>query len=137
LSITRHKSIPAHRFSWELHHGAVPDGLKVLHNCPGGDNPACVNPAHLWLGTIAANNRDRSLKGRSATGDRSGARLHPERYPRGEAARAAKLTAEQVARMRVRYRAGLATFTELAREAGVTPRTVRLAVLGLTWRSLP
>jgi hypothetical protein len=56
------RRIGAHRYSWELLHGPVPNGLCVLHNCPGGDNAACVNPAHLWLGTRGDNNRDTALK---------------------------------------------------------------------------
>jgi hypothetical protein len=54
----------SHRVAWWLSKGAIPDGLSVLHNCPGGDNPACVNPDHLWLGTHTDNMRDASRKGR-------------------------------------------------------------------------
>ena len=54
----------ASRVSWIIHYGPIPANKLVCHNCPGGDNPACVNPAHLWLGTYKENTRDQVLKGR-------------------------------------------------------------------------
>ena len=61
----------ANRVAWFLQNGPIPSGMIVCHNCPGGDNPACVNPEHLFLGTDGHNVLDMERKGRG-------------RHPRGE-----------------------------------------------------
>lgn len=56
-----YKMEKAHRVSWVIHFGEIPKGLLVLHKC---DNPPCVNPHHLFLGTLSDNTRDSIDKGR-------------------------------------------------------------------------
>ena len=64
LSNGRRCEVYAHRYAWERVNGPVPEGLLVLHTC---DNPGCVNPAHLFVGTFGDNNRDTVAKGRHYT----------------------------------------------------------------------
>jgi len=59
----------AHRVSYKLHCGPIPVGAHVLHHC---DNPSCINPAHLFLGTNAENMADRNVKGRQQRGSSHG-----------------------------------------------------------------
>lgn len=88
----------AHRLSWEIHHGPIPEGKNVLHHC---DNPPCVNPAHLYTGTQADNARDRAARGR-------GRETRPEN--RGEQSPVAKLT-------EVKVRAIIAALQEIPRRS--------------------
>ncbi len=69
------RNTPARRFAWECANGPMPPGMLGLHTC---DNPPCCNPKHIFPGTQLDNIRDRDAKGRQASGDRNGARLHPE-----------------------------------------------------------
>jgi hypothetical protein len=87
FNIGKRRTDKASRIAWGLTHGCPPeDKPHVLHNCPDGDNPACCNPAHLWVGTNAENHTDSVNKGRQARGMTHG---H------------AKLTDEQVQLIRV------------------------------------
>lgn len=63
----RARSMAAHRYSWTIHRGPIPAGLFVCHHC---DNPPCVNPAHLFLGTANDNVQDAKSKGRTVRGVR-------------------------------------------------------------------
>lgn len=88
LGSSKFETVLAHRRSWELERGPIPEDMCVLHNCPDGDNPLCVNPKHLWLGTRDDNNADRDKKGRNGgwkiRGNANGTRKHPEAVVRGD-----------------------------------------------------
>lgn len=109
--------IGAHVLSWIIHHGAIPDGKCVLHNCPGGDNPACVNPAHLWLGTKKQNTRDMVSKGRF---------VHGRRYKLGD---------NTALKIRDRFNEGARIF-ELTSEFNVARTTIHCIVTRRSYRHL-
>jgi hypothetical protein len=122
-------AMAAHRVSWELHCGPIPEGLNVLHRC---DNPPCVNPSHLFLGTIADNNADMDAKGRRVSKPRFGPRP-PEQILRGDRHPMAKLTAVQVFQIRERLTAGQQGKI-IAIDFGISADTVSRIKIGRTWK---
>lgn len=112
--------ITASRASWILHHGEIPDGLHCLHNCPGGDNPACVNPAHLWLGTHTENDIDRDNKQRQARGEQHGR---------------AKFTVSKVLQIRWLYSKGFFQKT-IAKQFRTSQQQISDLILRKTWRHI-
>lgn len=90
----------AHRVAYTLTKGPIPDGAIVCHTC---DNPPCCNPDHLWLGTLADNNRDKTCKGRNVRPIRDETAVN---YIRGEDSNFAKLMEADVRAIRARRIAG-------------------------------
>lgn len=102
----------AHRASWEIANGPIPDGELVRHKC---NNPPCVRPDHLELGSHRDNSRDTARHGRVGT---------------------QKLSDPEVLAIRSRSKEG-ESYKSLAREYGLTPRSIMLAATGATFRHLP
>jgi len=104
----------SHRAAWMIENGEIPKGICVLHRC---DNPGCVNPAHLFLGTHKDNSRDAAKKGR---------------LPRGENHCDSKLTISQV----LKIRASDKRQTALARQYNVSRRNIGLIKNRETWKHI-
>lgn len=94
--------LKAHRVSYKIHFGEIPEGILVLHKC---DNPPCCNPKHLWLGTHRDNSIDMAKKGRNKTGEE-----HPHH----------KLTDLEVLRIRKKYKTGEYTHRDLGIEFNIS-----------------
>lgn len=123
----------ATRVSWELHRGPIPAGLHVCHNCPGGDNPRCVNPDHLFLGTPKDNVADSIAKGRWFTEARFAARSVRQR---GEKRPGSKLTPEVIIAIRQRAAAGELQ-KALALEFNVSRPLISRIVSQKKWKHVP
>lgn len=112
------KCIGSHRMSYIIHFGEIPEGLEVCHRC---DNPPCVNPKHLFLGTHAENMHDASVKNRMNPPDN-----------RGEKSGHAKLTNQIVLEIRKRYGLGERGY-KLAKEYKVSNATISMIVTRRHW----
>ena len=108
----------AHRVAWVFFRGPIQNGLCVLHQC---DNPRCVNPAHLFLGTQADNVRDMDKKARRVSRP-----LFGDAHPR------ARLTSAAVVRIRSLYETGLGQ-KEIGSRLGVSQSTVSRVLRGAGW----
>lgn len=122
------RALSAHRVSYALNVGPIPEGQWVLHSC---DNPSCVNPHHLFIGDALANVRDMDKKGRRVSVPRRGPRADKGQMRRGEGHPQAKLSKEQVSAIRSSTKSG----AEIARQLGIAKTTVSSIRLGRTWRN--
>ncbi len=123
------RPVLAHRFSWMIHFGEIPDGLSVCHKC---DNPQCVNPNHLFLGTHADNMHDMIRKGKGPQNQPNVMHTHPEKRHWGERNGQAKLTAKQVRDIRVGFQLGY-SMSELGNLYGVTRHAIGRIVRRQAW----
>lgn len=116
------KNVTSHRFSYEIHKGKIPKGMCVCHSC---DNPPCVNPEHLWLGTSKENTSDRHNKGRT---------------PKGERIFGSKLKTSDVLEIRKYYAENKHKAkwggVVMAKKYGVLPTTIDWIAKGKTWKHL-
>ena len=108
----------AHRISYILEYGHISDNLLVLHKC---DNPACVNPRHLFLGTHADNSSDMVEKNRQAKGEKHGM---------------SKLSKEQIIIIKNKYIPEIYSTRKLAKEFNVSQPTIWRIINNITWKHI-
>ena len=130
------KHYRAHRLTWEIYHGPIPDHMLICHHC---DNPPCCNPSHLFIGTAMDNVSDMFSKGRK--------HRRPFKSPSpfavgnhgvflGESNGNHKLTKQQVIRIRELFSQKNKTYLELGKEFSTHVTNIKCIVLGKTWRSI-
>lgn len=111
----------AHRAAYDMMVGEIGQNI-VCHRC---DNPSCVRPIHLFLGTVSDNNADMQQKGRL--------KIAGNAHKKGEDNSASKLTEAQVREIRARYIRGKHGYKKLAQEFSISPQHVRSIVTGESW----
>ena len=111
----RGKTLLAHRVSWILHCGKINEGLECCHKC---DNPSCVNPNHLFLGTRIDNEEDKKNK---------------KRHLYGEKHSMSKINTRDVVSIKTKYKINNTTQYQLAKEYGITQSQVSRIINGKRW----
>jgi hypothetical protein len=114
---TNGKQIGAHRYSWILHYGKIKKGLYVLHKC---DNRICVNPKHLFLGTITDNHKDMVAK---------------KRHVFGENVHSAKLTNSDILKIMDLIKKGIKQ-VEISKLFNVAQSQISAIKCGITWKQV-
>ena len=117
------KTILAHRYSWEIYKGPIPPGGHICHRC---DNPPCVRPGHLFLGSALLNQRDSMKKGR---------KTNPPIHS-GETHHKAKLTLKKVSAIRKAYSSKGVSQRKLAKEYGISQTVIGRVVRFELWRNV-
>jgi hypothetical protein len=107
----------AHRVAYWLEHGEIPEGMHVLHRC---DNPSCIRPGHLFLGTDLDNSVDMAAKGRARWAQK------------GSTHWKAKLSEESIPEIRRRHESG-DTWASIGRSYGIDGTAARRAATGYNW----
>lgn len=139
------RSLPAHRVAYQISERTLSRNEFACHKC---DNPACVRPDHIFIGTQKDNVDDMMKKGRqvsglkvkpecAARGDRHGSRTQPERVCRGERNPSSRLTEDQVREIRRRYSTGLIWQKTLALQFGVTTSNIKKIIARTAWKHIP
>lgn len=113
----------ASRIAYELFIGSIPQNKCVLHNCPGGDNPLCVNPSHLWVGTRSDNSKDMRAKNR-----------HRNKIHCGEQNGRHTLTEENVRQIRKLFSSGIVSPAAIAKQLSLPSGAVWGVIRGVTWK---
>jgi len=130
------KQYKAHRAAFSIHKGQIPDGMFVCHHC---DNPSCVNPSHLFLGTPQDNMTDKVIKDRQSRGESHAMSFaksakYLSAIVRGEKHGQSKLTDEQRNCIVKLLNDGKITQSKIANMFGITQSNV--SVIGRRWRAL-
>lgn len=114
----KERAFMTHRISYLLHNGSLDNNICVCHSC---DNRLCVNPKHLFLASLAENNKDRDSKGRQV----KGSKIFWSKY-----------TEEDVLVIRALYHWSKFTITEISREYKDYPSAINNIVKNRTWKSV-